>query len=925
MFADFGRESRLIEQQRAQAVAAQRALLDSQLAEKAAQGQISIRAGRRSNVSAREAAILAAPPVMELGGGALAVDASSVAQLGLTAGGAGGLASIQAAHLPVLAGAAATLAASHSSSGSGMMNPNSSYAPQVHASTASSYGAGVHGSGSSGGGYPPSPRGFGRTVSEITRGVSEEELHRRARFREELVANLEVQVKEKEARKARERVAKWEEEQADLAAMGLSGSGRPRPALPPAMDSSYGAGSAASNSLSSAPPRGGLYIPVQTTGVSAAASAGGAPSGALADVEGRLAAAMSRLEQLQATVGGRGGGGGAGGGMGSPGGFRAGYAPPPPQQYQQTSYAPTASVTFGPGVTGGGSSPVAEQAISELTSLVRELAAEQRQMKRMLASGGVGSSGEEDAMHAGARADLVTPANQGISSGRGGYSGAPTPVAPGSGASTATAHTSRVLGLLSRQRGGGWEEEDGGGGGGGSDAGYYYQHGSGGPRTHTAGSPSSPSKLLDPSSDPALAIAGAVADGAVRSAPSPRGAGRPDRQDQSRGKERGGRSEGPGKGGRRGDSASSRGRGGRGVSAERERRPGTTAYSLDGEGITSTVKKPANETGLRKKNSAFGRTDEGKMSAAERRARGEARARQEAENRKAALSANKVERVARQDELRAQLLANLGGGGGASPAGRPPLHGGGFHPVPEAGGRVGGGGGYYDEPPSPHRGGSNQYQQHSYGGGSYPPPHQHHHHGPRSVNASLDAGGTGTSFVELHGESTLVPVDNIAFGGSSGGSLSPLAAMVHGHGGGGGGGGGVNRFGWGGGGGGRRPSVPTEAPPSPPLPRFQSAASGGGGARSFSDRLQAAGAALVSQAVPFPGGGGGMGTPPKPQGRWAAMAAGRGGGGGGFGGPAAHASSSSSPPSPVPVIQSFGGGGAGAGSPGGGIYALLGK
>jgi hypothetical protein len=73
---------------------------------------------------------------------------------------------------------------------------------------------------------------FGRALTEITRAVSEDEVLRRERSRMELVSALEVQVREREARRLVEKLSVWEEEQRDLALMGLQGAGKPRPSVP---------------------------------------------------------------------------------------------------------------------------------------------------------------------------------------------------------------------------------------------------------------------------------------------------------------------------------------------------------------------------------------------------------------------------------------------------------------------------------------------------------------------------------------------------------------------------------------------------------------------------------------------------------------------------------------------------------------------
>lgn len=77
-------------------------------------------------------------------------------------------------------------------------------------------------------------RNFARTHSEITRGnhQSTEDI---AKKRESLVADLDEQVRERQARKLVEKMKKWEEEQEELRLMGVP-QGMNRPVLPPELE-----------------------------------------------------------------------------------------------------------------------------------------------------------------------------------------------------------------------------------------------------------------------------------------------------------------------------------------------------------------------------------------------------------------------------------------------------------------------------------------------------------------------------------------------------------------------------------------------------------------------------------------------------------------------------------------------------------------
>lgn len=76
-------------------------------------------------------------------------------------------------------------------------------------------------------------RGFGRSISDITRLESHMEIERRERQREALVSALELQVREKDAGRLIVRLRQWEEDKAELALMGFPGAGKPRPVVPP--------------------------------------------------------------------------------------------------------------------------------------------------------------------------------------------------------------------------------------------------------------------------------------------------------------------------------------------------------------------------------------------------------------------------------------------------------------------------------------------------------------------------------------------------------------------------------------------------------------------------------------------------------------------------------------------------------------------
>lgn len=76
-------------------------------------------------------------------------------------------------------------------------------------------------------------RGFGRSISDITRLESHLDIERRERQREALVSALELQVREKDAGRLIVRLRQWEEDKAELALMGFPGAGKPRPPVPP--------------------------------------------------------------------------------------------------------------------------------------------------------------------------------------------------------------------------------------------------------------------------------------------------------------------------------------------------------------------------------------------------------------------------------------------------------------------------------------------------------------------------------------------------------------------------------------------------------------------------------------------------------------------------------------------------------------------
>lgn len=81
-------------------------------------------------------------------------------------------------------------------------------------------------------------RGYGKALSEITRPINEDEQQRRLNQREELTKSLEDQRREHEAKKLIEKLQQWDEEAEELKEMGFTASGKggtvgkPRPDIP---------------------------------------------------------------------------------------------------------------------------------------------------------------------------------------------------------------------------------------------------------------------------------------------------------------------------------------------------------------------------------------------------------------------------------------------------------------------------------------------------------------------------------------------------------------------------------------------------------------------------------------------------------------------------------------------------------------------
>jgi hypothetical protein len=421
MFSDFGNEARAREASRVTLQQQQRAMLDAQVAERLASGitpATGTKAGRRSFVSRdgyvprtedagefydRFSIQPARPAPTAYHSGPAGPPPASYSSYGHMDAMSRGVAP------PTNAISGMSAAARHSPLPADWSLPTINVHAPAGTPAAHSYGmaSGVGFIPPSGFEYPgmemspgqsPSKTSYGRARSDITRGVTDDEVARRVAKQEQLAADLEAQVREKESRKAAERKRQWEEDQVDLRRMGITptvphgGRARFSPMAPqpvvvptaPEVVASYGDAPSYPVSHGMVPRQHAMYA---EESLASQAIASGDPE--------QMVDALSLLERRLDTI--------------------VAALPPTPAE-QQAADMERAAAWARPGSTPlravasslpSPSSQGNDAAIQELSALVRAMLEEQKQLKSALASQS-SKMGE-----AGLARALVTPA-QGI-------------------------------------------------------------------------------------------------------------------------------------------------------------------------------------------------------------------------------------------------------------------------------------------------------------------------------------------------------------------------------------------------------------------------------------------------------------------------------------------------------------------------------